>query len=83
MIFYNIIFFIIQQVQNKVVFPKEPNVSQACRSLISRILVPQRIRMNIDNIRNDMWLAESLVTVETSTTDIPMVIFIFRLYILY
>ncbi|XP_031364366.1 testis-specific serine/threonine-protein kinase 3-like isoform X2 [Apis laboriosa] len=63
---------LLKQVQNKVVFPKEPNVSQACRSLISRILVPQRIRMNIDNIRNDTWLAESLVTVETSTTDIPM-----------
>lgn len=39
--------------------------------------------MNIDNIRNDTWLAESLVTVETSTTDIPMVIFIFHPSILY
>lgn len=47
-------------------------MSQACRSLISRILVPQRIRLSIDHIRNDAWLAASLVTVQTSTTDTLM-----------
>ncbi|OAD54532.1 Testis-specific serine/threonine-protein kinase 4 [Eufriesea mexicana] len=61
---------LLKQVQNKVAFPKEPNVSQACRSLISRILVPQRLRLDIDHIRNDVWLAASVVTVQTSTTDI-------------
>lgn len=61
--------------QNKVIFPKEPNVSQACRSLISRILVPQRIRLDIDRIRNDVWLSMSLVTAQTSTTDILTVRF--------
>lgn len=61
--------------QNKVIFPKEPNVSQSCRSLISRILVPQRIRLDIDHVRNDVWLSMSLVETQTSTTDILKVIF--------
>ncbi|XP_046143350.1 testis-specific serine/threonine-protein kinase 1-like [Osmia bicornis bicornis] len=60
---------LLKQVQNKITFPKEPKVSQACRSLIARILVPQRTRLHIDNIRNDIWLSESLVTVQTSTSD--------------
>nr|XP_034180183.1 testis-specific serine/threonine-protein kinase 4-like isoform X2 [Osmia lignaria] len=60
---------LLKQVQNKITFPKEPKVSQACRSLIARILVPQRTRLHIDNIRNDVWLSESLVTVQTSTSD--------------
>lgn len=61
---------LLKQVQNKVTFPKEPNVSRACRSLISRILVPQRIRLDIDRIRNDIWLSVSLVEAQTSTTDV-------------
>ncbi|XP_033323921.2 testis-specific serine/threonine-protein kinase 3 [Megalopta genalis] len=60
---------LLKQVQSKVSFPKTPIVSQACRSLISRILVPQRTRLRIDNIRNDAWLAAAQVTVQTSTTD--------------
>ncbi|KAK1117104.1 hypothetical protein K0M31_017026 [Melipona bicolor] len=60
---------LLKQVQSKVTFPKEPNVSQACRSLISRILVPQRIRLDIDRIRNDVWLSVSLVEAQTSTTS--------------
>ncbi|XP_076755257.1 testis-specific serine/threonine-protein kinase 3 [Xylocopa sonorina] len=65
---------LLKQVQNRVTFPKEPNVSQACRSLISRILVPQRMRLDINYIRNDVWLVTSLVTAQTSTTDTLMVI---------
>ncbi|XP_078035845.1 testis-specific serine/threonine-protein kinase 3 [Augochlora pura] len=60
---------LLKQVQSKVSFPKTPVVSQACRSLISRILVPQRSRLRIDNIRNDAWLAAAQVTAQTSTTD--------------
>ncbi|KAG7210528.1 hypothetical protein KM043_012049 [Ampulex compressa] len=60
---------LLKQVQNKVTFPKQPKVSQSCRSLIMRILVPQRSRLQMDNIRNDVWLAASLVTAQTSTTD--------------
>ncbi|CAL7946800.1 unnamed protein product [Xylocopa violacea] len=63
---------LLKQVQNRVTFPKEPTVSQACRSLISRILVPQRMRLDINYIRNDAWLATSLVTAQTSTTDTLM-----------
>ncbi|XP_054016639.1 testis-specific serine/threonine-protein kinase 3-like [Hylaeus anthracinus] len=63
---------LLKQVQSRVTFPKEPNVSDTCRSLISRILVPQRIRLQIDSIRNDVWLVEALVTAQTSTSDILM-----------
>ncbi|XP_076680823.1 testis-specific serine/threonine-protein kinase 3 [Andrena cerasifolii] len=63
---------LLKQVQSKVIFPKDPKVSRACRSLISRILVSQRTRIHIDNIRNDSWLAASLVTAQTSTTDTLM-----------
>ena len=47
-------------------------MSRACRSLISRILVSQRTRIHVDNIRNDSWLAASLVTAQTSTSDTLM-----------
>lgn len=50
-----------QQVQNRVGFPKLPKVSRSCRSLISRILVPQSIRLRINSIRNDAWLETSVV----------------------
>ncbi|XP_076292305.1 testis-specific serine/threonine-protein kinase 3 [Lasioglossum baleicum] len=60
---------LLKQVESKVSFPKSPAVSPACRSLISRILVPQRTRLRIDNIRNDAWLAAAHVTAQTSTTD--------------
>ena len=49
-------------------------MSRACRSLISRILVPQRIRLDIDRVRNDVWLSASLVEARTSTTDVSKVI---------
>ncbi|KOC61080.1 Testis-specific serine/threonine-protein kinase 4 [Habropoda laboriosa] len=63
---------LLKQVQSRVTYPKEPKVSQACRSLISRILVPQRIRLGTDHIRQDAWLATSLATAQTSTTDTLM-----------
>lgn len=54
--------------QHKVGFPKHPKVSQLCRSLISRILVPQSSRLRINNIRSDVWLETSVVA-QTSITD--------------
>ncbi|CAK9822984.1 Testis-specific serine/threonine-protein kinase 4 [Anthophora retusa] len=63
---------LLKQVQSKVTYPKEPKVSQACRSLISRILVPQRMRLDTDHIRQDIWLATALATAQTSTTDTLM-----------
>lgn len=53
--------FLTQQVQNKVVFPKYPKVSQPCRSLIARILVPQSTRLCISNIKTNSWLETSVV----------------------
>ncbi|KAL6441294.1 hypothetical protein ACFW04_003507 [Cataglyphis niger] len=52
---------LLKQVQNRVAFPKLPKVSESCRSLISRILVPQSARLRINNIRNDTWLEISVV----------------------
>lgn len=42
-------------------FPKHPKVSQLCRSLIVRILVPQSARLCIAIIRTDAWLETSVV----------------------
>ncbi|XP_011640321.2 testis-specific serine/threonine-protein kinase 4-like [Pogonomyrmex barbatus] len=52
---------LLKQVQNKVIFPKRPKVSQSCRFLITRILVPQSARLRINNIRSDAWLETSVV----------------------
>nr|CAD7413190.1 unnamed protein product [Timema cristinae] len=61
---------LLKQVQAKVTFPKEPKVSSACRSFITRILAPARSRLNISAIRNDLWLAmTSDVTRSPSSED--------------
>ncbi|XP_014485927.1 PREDICTED: testis-specific serine/threonine-protein kinase 3-like [Dinoponera quadriceps] len=59
---------LLKQVQSKVVFPKQPKVSQPCRSLITRILVPQPERPSISVIRTDSWLETSVVA-QTSISD--------------
>ncbi|KYN32878.1 Testis-specific serine/threonine-protein kinase 4 [Trachymyrmex septentrionalis] len=59
---------LLKQVQNRVVFPKRPKVSQSCRSLITRILVPQFARLRINSIKNDAWLETSVVA-QTSISD--------------
>ncbi|XP_043506038.1 testis-specific serine/threonine-protein kinase 4-like [Polistes fuscatus] len=60
---------LLKQVQNKITFPKEPNVSHTCQSLISRILVAQRQRLLISNIKKDAWLTMSSVAMQTSTVN--------------
>ncbi|KAI4504708.1 hypothetical protein M0802_000258 [Mischocyttarus mexicanus] len=57
------------QVQSKIIFPKEPNVSHTCQSLISRILVAPRQRLLISNIKKDPWLTMSSVAMQTSTVN--------------
>ncbi|XP_051173285.1 testis-specific serine/threonine-protein kinase 3-like isoform X2 [Leptopilina boulardi] len=47
---------LLKQVQKKVIFPKESTVTESCRLLISRLLVAQRIRLNVEDIRYDTWL---------------------------
>ncbi|KYN19481.1 PREDICTED: testis-specific serine/threonine-protein kinase 3-like [Trachymyrmex cornetzi] len=59
---------LLKQVQNRVVFPKRPKVSQSCRSLITRILVPQFARLRINSIKIDAWLETSVVA-QTSISD--------------
>jgi len=51
-----------------VAFPKHPKVSQSCRSLIARILVPQFARLRINDIKSDVWLETSVVA-QTSISD--------------
>ncbi|EZA61755.1 hypothetical protein DMN91_004290 [Ooceraea biroi] len=60
---------LLKQVQSKVVFPKHPKVSQSCRSLITRILVPQSVRLCINDIKTDVWLETSVVA-QTSISDL-------------
>ncbi|OXU26538.1 hypothetical protein TSAR_014459 [Trichomalopsis sarcophagae] len=60
---------LLKQVQSKIVFPESPKVSQECRNLILRILVPQRSRPRICEIQNDVWLAIPTATAQTSTDD--------------
>ncbi|KAK0168888.1 hypothetical protein PV327_002650 [Microctonus hyperodae] len=59
---------LLKQVQSKVTFPKVPKVSYACRALISRILVPQRLRVKIRDIHEDNWVVDPVVSVQTSST---------------
>ena len=62
------------------VFPESPKVSQACRSLILRILVPQNLRPKISEIQNDPWLAVTTATIQTSTESAFLVTYTFVLY---
>lgn len=50
-------------------FVKVPKVSYACRALISRILVPQRSRARIENIKQDPWLIVPTTSVQTSISS--------------
>ncbi|XP_011882449.1 PREDICTED: testis-specific serine/threonine-protein kinase 3-like [Vollenhovia emeryi] len=59
---------LLKQVQNRVVFLKRPKISQSCRSLIARILVPQHARLRINNIKSDTWLETSVVA-QTSVSE--------------
>ncbi|XP_067002226.1 testis-specific serine/threonine-protein kinase 4-like [Anabrus simplex] len=63
---------LLKQVQSKVTFPKEPKVSSACKSLITRILAPARSRLRITAIRNDPWLLVAADTATSSSTDNSM-----------
>ncbi|XP_043280585.1 testis-specific serine/threonine-protein kinase 4-like [Venturia canescens] len=60
---------LLKQVQSKVTFPKAPKISSECRSLIMRILMPQKTRIKIADIRSDPWLAVPVSEAETSTTE--------------
>ncbi|EFN83484.1 hypothetical protein EAI_15419 [Harpegnathos saltator] len=59
----------VKQVQSRVEFPKHPKVSQPCRSLIARILMPQPARLRIGIIRSDIWLEVSTSVAQTSIDD--------------
>lgn len=48
---------LLQQVQSKVSFPKEPKVSSLCKNLINKILAPYRNRLRIGGIRADSWFS--------------------------
>lgn len=53
-----------QQVQNKVVFPRDPSVSSMCKHLITKIIAPLKVRITIDGIEEDPWFLG-----ETATTS--------------
>lgn len=45
--------------QEKIGFPSKPRISNACKSLIVRILTPPRYRPTLAVIKNDNWLLET------------------------
>lgn len=47
---------LLRQVQNKVVFPDSPQVSDACNELICRILSHVKVRSTVEDIQKDPWL---------------------------
>ncbi|KAI5753364.1 hypothetical protein M8J77_026227 [Diaphorina citri] len=47
---------LLKQVQNKVTFPKQPEVSTECKELISNILSPVQTRPRLKTIAEDRWL---------------------------
>lgn len=49
-------YLFLQQVQNKVSFPREPKVSTECRKLVTKILAPLKVRVKIPQILADPWL---------------------------
>ncbi|KAJ8916542.1 hypothetical protein NQ315_000184 [Exocentrus adspersus] len=46
---------LLKQVSNKVNFPKDPKVSNSCKSLINKILAPLKSRIRISGIKIDLW----------------------------
>ncbi|XP_037911508.1 testis-specific serine/threonine-protein kinase 3-like isoform X1 [Hermetia illucens] len=55
---------LVKQVQNKVVFPRDPSVSSMCKHLITKIIAPLKVRITIDGIEEDPWFLG-----ETATTS--------------
>ncbi|XP_071443389.1 testis-specific serine/threonine-protein kinase 3-like [Hetaerina americana] len=49
---------LLKQIQRKVQFFVEPEVSSSCKELISQILAPLRVRLQLPEILNNPWLNE-------------------------
>ncbi|KAI5711038.1 testis-specific serine/threonine-protein kinase 4-like [Diaphorina citri] len=47
---------LLKQVQTKVVFPTEPNVSAECKTLLSKIFSPIKFRIRLKDIKQDPWV---------------------------
>lgn len=62
----------LQQVQNKVTFPREPKVSVECRKLITKILAPLKLRVKIPQILADPWLCPNQQTKDEELDAIPV-----------
>lgn len=65
--------YFLQQVQNKVSFPREPKVTTDCRKLITKILAPLKVRVKIPQILADTWLNpnQPAKDEEVDTTQVP------------
>lgn len=48
---------LLKQVQNRLKFPSEPPVSEACKNLITKQIAPLRIRLRIPQIAKEPWVA--------------------------
>lgn len=47
---------LVRQVQSKIKFPPDPDVSLQCKSLIERLMSPLKIRPTVKLIKKDPWL---------------------------
>ncbi|XP_075214909.1 testis-specific serine/threonine-protein kinase 3-like [Lycorma delicatula] len=53
---------LLKQVQKQVSFPKSPEVSTECKTLITKILAPIRVRIKIAGIYKDPWMQKTDIT---------------------
>lgn len=60
---------LLKQVQGKVVFPPEPVVSAECKTLLSKIFSPVRVRIRMSDIKQDPWVRSELNLTEPSGSD--------------
>ncbi|CAG9861618.1 unnamed protein product [Phyllotreta striolata] len=60
---------LIKQVSNKVNFPREPNVTASCKTLINKILAPLKTRIRVAGIRVDPWFAHDIAGTSRERAD--------------
>lgn len=64
---------LLKQVQSRVVFPSEPNVSSECKALLLKIFAPIKFRIRMKDIKQDPWLRTDVVSEaknETKSTNL-------------
>ncbi|KAL1463689.1 hypothetical protein WDU94_015420 [Cyamophila willieti] len=61
---------LLKQVKNQVTFPKQPDVSEDCKCLISRILSSVQTRPRLKSIADNPWLKKSVPKSRSNNDEI-------------